>query len=155
VSGTEGYAAEAEALVAQYESLSFADVHRQVRQLFPTEPCDASWTSAPARVAMPPTSPPSGTASSRSSPQPSRARAPHRCIRRRRSNGWTTVFLSRRYGPVPAGRRTFAVSVDETVQLAEREGLHLVLNYAARADDLRRPDVSWTRLAFANPATRR
>jgi protein-L-isoaspartate O-methyltransferase len=40
VSGTEGYATEAESLVSQYESLSFADVHRPVCHLFPTEPCD-------------------------------------------------------------------------------------------------------------------
>jgi len=38
VSGTEGYADEAEALVRQYESLSFADVHRQVMHLSPTTP---------------------------------------------------------------------------------------------------------------------
>jgi SAM-dependent methyltransferase len=37
-SGTEGYAAEAEALVKQYESLAFAAVHRQVLHLIPTEP---------------------------------------------------------------------------------------------------------------------
>lgn len=36
VSGT----AEAEALVVQYESLSFADADRQVRHPFPTEPRD-------------------------------------------------------------------------------------------------------------------
>jgi protein-L-isoaspartate O-methyltransferase len=38
-SGTEGYADEAEALVRQYESLAFADVHRQVLHLIPTDPC--------------------------------------------------------------------------------------------------------------------
>jgi SAM-dependent methyltransferase len=35
-SGTEGYADEAAALVKQYESISFADVHREVLHLFPT-----------------------------------------------------------------------------------------------------------------------
>ena len=35
-SGTEGYADEAEALVKQYEKVSFAEVHRQVIHLIPT-----------------------------------------------------------------------------------------------------------------------
>jgi protein-L-isoaspartate O-methyltransferase len=38
VSGTEGYAEEAEVLLIQYESVRFADVHRQVLHLIPTEP---------------------------------------------------------------------------------------------------------------------
>jgi SAM-dependent methyltransferase len=38
VSGTEGYAEEAEALVEQYESIRFDDVHRQVLHLIPTVP---------------------------------------------------------------------------------------------------------------------
>jgi protein-L-isoaspartate O-methyltransferase len=37
-SGTEGYADEAEALVQQYESISFADVHKQVLHLIPKPP---------------------------------------------------------------------------------------------------------------------
>jgi SAM-dependent methyltransferase len=36
--GTEGYADEADALVRQYESLSFADVHRHVLHLLPQPP---------------------------------------------------------------------------------------------------------------------
>ena len=36
--GTEGYAREADALVRQYESLSFADVHRHVMPLLPPPP---------------------------------------------------------------------------------------------------------------------
>jgi SAM-dependent methyltransferase len=35
ISGTEGYADEAEALLKQYESLAFADIHRQVLHLLP------------------------------------------------------------------------------------------------------------------------
>jgi SAM-dependent methyltransferase len=38
VSGTEGYADEADALLARYESLSAADVHRAVLHLLPTSP---------------------------------------------------------------------------------------------------------------------
>lgn len=40
VSGTEGYADEADALVKQYESIAFADVHKNVLHLIPTEPSD-------------------------------------------------------------------------------------------------------------------
>jgi SAM-dependent methyltransferase len=38
VSGTEGYAEEAEALIRQYEKLRFADVHRQLLHLIPAVP---------------------------------------------------------------------------------------------------------------------
>ena len=38
VSGTEGYAAEADALARQYESITFADAHRPYLHLIPTEP---------------------------------------------------------------------------------------------------------------------
>ena len=38
VSGTEGYADEAEALIRQYESIRFEDVHRRVLYLFPAPP---------------------------------------------------------------------------------------------------------------------
>ncbi len=37
-SGTEGYAEEAPALAKQYESIAFADVHRQVMHLVPPAP---------------------------------------------------------------------------------------------------------------------
>ena len=37
-SGTEGYADEAEALLRQYESIRFDDVHRHVLHLIPTAP---------------------------------------------------------------------------------------------------------------------
>jgi len=36
--GTEGYSEEADALVRQYESISFADVHSQVLHLIPADP---------------------------------------------------------------------------------------------------------------------
>ena len=39
VSGTEGYAEQAEALVEQYESLDFAENHRLILHLIPTSPC--------------------------------------------------------------------------------------------------------------------
>jgi len=39
VSGTEGYAEEADDLFQRYESISLAEVHRSVLHLIPTEPC--------------------------------------------------------------------------------------------------------------------
>ena len=39
ISGTEGYAEEAEALVVRYEGLRFAYLHRQVLHLIPAAPC--------------------------------------------------------------------------------------------------------------------
>ena len=39
VSGTEGYAEEADELFQRYESISFAEVHRSVLHLIPTAPC--------------------------------------------------------------------------------------------------------------------
>ena len=38
-SGTENYAEEARELLKRYESISFADTHRTVMHLIPTEPC--------------------------------------------------------------------------------------------------------------------
>jgi SAM-dependent methyltransferase len=38
MSGTEGYSDEASSLLKQYESISFADAHQQVRHLIPTAP---------------------------------------------------------------------------------------------------------------------
>jgi SAM-dependent methyltransferase len=40
VSGTEGYAEEADSLFCVYESLSAADVHKPVLHLIPAMPCD-------------------------------------------------------------------------------------------------------------------
>jgi SAM-dependent methyltransferase len=39
VSGTEGYAEEADTLAAQYESISFTGVHKPVLHLIPASPC--------------------------------------------------------------------------------------------------------------------
>ena len=55
-SGTEGYAAEAPALARQYESIAFAQVHRQVMFLIPPAPARISiWAPAPdaTRLASP------------------------------------------------------------------------------------------------------
>ena len=59
------------------------------------------------------------------------------------------VMLSLRHGPVPTGRRMFDVSAVETVALAARAGLRLILQQEHEDSLLCRPGVSWTRLAFS------
>ena len=39
LSGTEGYAEEADALVEQYEGIRFADLHGPILHLIPSTPC--------------------------------------------------------------------------------------------------------------------
>ncbi|MDR3082329.1 MAG: class I SAM-dependent methyltransferase [Streptomyces sp.] len=57
------------------------------------------------------------------------------------------IALSLRHGPVPAGRRMFPVSAQETVELAQRHGLEVV--HLAHREDLHgRPDVAWTCLVL-------
>ena len=58
------------------------------------------------------------------------------------------MSFSLRYGPIPQGRRMFVVSADETVRLAEAEGLNLILRFDNQDGLLGRPGVRWTRLAF-------
>ncbi|MEU8824640.1 class I SAM-dependent methyltransferase [Streptomyces sp. NPDC048636] len=57
------------------------------------------------------------------------------------------MMLSLRHGPVPAGRRMFPVSAEETVALAEEHGLE-VLHLAHREDAHGREGVSWTYLGL-------
>jgi SAM-dependent methyltransferase len=58
------------------------------------------------------------------------------------------LIMSLRYGPVPPGRTMFAVSAEETIQLAAAEGLKSTLKFGSADGVLRRPGVSWVRLAF-------
>jgi len=67
-----------------------------------------------------------------------------------RPGGIATMTL--RHGPVPPGRRMFAVTADETIELARQAGLDVVFNTYAPEGIQKRPGVSWTRLAFARPA---
>ncbi len=57
------------------------------------------------------------------------------------------VILSLRHGPVPAGRRMFPVSAEETVALAGAHGLE-ALHLAHREDPHGRAGVSWTYLGL-------
>jgi hypothetical protein len=62
------------------------------------------------------------------------------------------MIMSLRFGPVPAGRRMFVVSPEETAELADAEGLSLVFREDAQGSVLQSPGVSWTRLAFKKEA---
>ncbi|MFD9126426.1 class I SAM-dependent methyltransferase [Kitasatospora sp. NPDC059571] len=61
------------------------------------------------------------------------------------------MVLTLRHGPVPAGRRMFDVSAEETVALADAHGLGL-LHRGSRGDGHGRAGVHWTELVFARPA---
>jgi SAM-dependent methyltransferase len=60
------------------------------------------------------------------------------------------LIMSLRHGPVPAGRRMFEVTGQETIGLAEQAGLRLVQNMRAASigEHNRRAGVTWTHLAF-------
>jgi protein-L-isoaspartate O-methyltransferase len=67
-----------------------------------------------------------------------------------RRNG--VMILSLRHGPVPAGRRMFDVSADETMTLAGEAGLRLTLHLDNQPSQLAgKSDVTWTLLAFTKP----
>jgi 2-polyprenyl-3-methyl-5-hydroxy-6-metoxy-1,4-benzoquinol methylase len=195
VSGTEGYAGEAEALVEQYESISFDQVQRDVLHLVPREPCrildigagtgrDAAGFAALGHsvLAVEPTEalrtramalhpsrliewvddslPDLSSLVARGGvfyvvmltavwmhlDEAQRRRAMPNVASLVRPGG--VMIMSLRYGPVPKGRRMFTVSAEETAALAEAEGLRLVMNLARPDGVLKRPGISWVRLAF-------
>ena len=196
VNGTEGYAEDAESLIRQYESFSFADVHGPELQLIPTAPCraldigsgtgrDAAALAAMGHsvVAVEPTGVfrlraaalhPSPDIEWLDDSLPDLVRVRQRSQRfelimltavwmhldeghRRRAmrnvaslmQAAGVMIMSLRHGPVPGGRRMFAVSAEETIELANGEGLRLLLRYR-RPPLLATGAVSWTHLAFAN-----
>src|SRR5258708_1554221 len=67
---------------------------------------------------------------------------------------WATLIMSLLHCPVPSGRRIFALTAVETIELARAAGLRLVIN--VRTDSVqpanRAAGVTWTRLAFV-PST--
>ena len=65
-------------------------------------------------------------------------------------NASATLILSLRHGPVPAGRRMFDVSAEETMELAATQNLLPVLNVqtASMQKLNQQSGVTWTRLAF-------
>lgn len=196
VSGTEGYAETADALVRQYESLSFAETQRLILHLIPTAACriidigsgtgrDAAGFAALGHhvVAVEPTAE-MRTRAMALHPSPritwlddslpdlahllsrgdsfdvvmltavwmhldaaQRQRAMPNVASLLKPGGVISITL--RYGPVPKGRRMFAVSADETVDLATAEGLRLVLRHDGLPASLGQAGVTWTRLAFS------
>jgi len=195
ISGTEGYANEAEALVKQYESLAFADIRSKVLHLIPTTAArvldigagtgrDAAGFAAMGHRVM--AVEPTDALRSRAAelhPSPyiewlddslpdlaqinslgvafdvvkltavwmhldlaQRQRAMPRVAALLQPGG--VMIMSLRYGPIPPGRRMFTVSAEETIQLAGTEGLQPILKFDSADGVLRRPGVSWARLAF-------
>jgi 2-polyprenyl-3-methyl-5-hydroxy-6-metoxy-1,4-benzoquinol methylase len=61
------------------------------------------------------------------------------------------AMMSLRHGPLPAGRRMFDVSAEETIALAQTCGLDPVLQLLTPSTQLANQlaGVTWTRLAFA------
>lgn len=195
---TAGYAQEADCLVVQYESIAFADVHRDVLHLIPAAPSrvldigagtgrDAAALAARGHkvTAAEPTvelrahgqrlhraaaivwvadSLPD-LAQLRAAPtrfdlimltavwmhldEGERQRAMPALADLLAPGGLT--ILSLRHGPVPAGRRMFDVSGDETIALAQAHGLSLA-HRGTRADTQRRAGIDWTVLALRRPA---
>jgi hypothetical protein len=60
------------------------------------------------------------------------------------------VIMKLRHGPVPAGRRMFEVSSEETIELAQTQGLRPVLNMRSEStqETNRLAGITWTNLAF-------
>ncbi|GGU52573.1 hypothetical protein GCM10010211_16230 [Streptomyces albospinus] len=200
MASTAGYGEAAEALAEQYESVTFADVHREVLHLFPSQPSsvldvgagsgrDAAALAARGHrvVAAEPTAElralgrrlhadqeiewvedalpelPELTAQERRFDlilltavwmhldERQRASAMARLVGLLESGG--RVVLSLRHGPVPAGRRMFPVSAEETIGLAQSCGLDVV-HQAQREDPHGRPGVAWTYLGLQLDAGR-
>lgn len=58
------------------------------------------------------------------------------------------VIMSLRHGPVPAGRRMFEVSAEDTVRLGGRHDLKAIAITSDGGDHHGRAGVSWSRLAL-------
>jgi SAM-dependent methyltransferase len=197
VSGTEGYAEEAEELFKLYESIPVADLHRAVLHLIPTAPGsildigsgtgrDAAWFASMGHrvVAVEPIDAMRIPAMAlHPSPQiewlddslpdlalllargekfdvvmltavwmhldaEQRRRAMPNLASLVRQGG--AVIMQIRHGPVPVGRRMFEVSPEETIELAQTQDLHPVLNLRteSRQEQNRIAGITWTSLAF-------
>jgi SAM-dependent methyltransferase len=197
VSGTEGYADEAEDLFKRYESIPAADAHRAVRHLIPAGPSrvldigsgtgrDAAWFASMGHrvVAVEPTDALRLPAMAlHPSPQIEwlNDSLPELALVRRRGERFDlvmltavwmhldaqqrqrampnlaalvreggTVIMKIRHGPVPAGRRMFEITPEETIEFARMQDLHPVLNLRTQSsqEQNRAAGVDWTNLAF-------
>ena len=197
VSGTEGYADEAEELFRLYEAIPAADAHRSVLHLIPQTPArvldigsgtgrDAAWFASRGHrvVAVEPTDAMRIPAKALH-PQPNIEwlddSLPELALLRTRRETFDLVMLTAvwmhldeaqrrrampvvaalvrpggaiimkiRNGPVPAGRRMFQITAEEAIELAQAEGLRLVLNARTESsqESNRLAGVNWTNLAF-------
>jgi SAM-dependent methyltransferase len=197
VSGTEGYADEAEDLFKRYEGIPAADAHRAVLHLIPAAPGrvldigsgtgrDAAWFASMGHrvVAVEPTDAMRLPAMAlHPSPQIEwlNDSLPELALVRRRGERFDlvmltavwmhldaqqrqramphlaalvreggTVIMKIRHGPVPAGRRMFEITPEETLELARMQDLHPVLNLRTQSsqEQNRAAGVDWTNLAF-------
>ncbi|RQO79571.1 bifunctional 2-polyprenyl-6-hydroxyphenol methylase/3-demethylubiquinol 3-O-methyltransferase UbiG [Acidovorax sp. FJL06] len=197
VPGTAGYGADPAALAAQYESITFADVHGSALHLYPPAPSrvldigagsgrDAAALARAGHqvVAAEP------TAGLRQAGQRIHAGLPIEWVDDHlpalavlRAGGrrfdlvlltavWmhlddaeraaampavaellapgALLVISLRHGPVPAGRRMFDVSAEETMALGARHGLALV-HHGTRGDAQGRADVHWSIVGLRAP----
>jgi len=72
-------------------------------------------------------------------------------------SGGGTMIMKIRHGPVPAGRRMFEISPEETIELARMQDLHPVFRLRAESsqEQNRAAGVSWTSLAFVKASESR
>ncbi len=197
VSGTEGYAEEAEDLFKRYESISGAETHKAVLHLIPAAPArildvgagtgrDAAWLASLGHriTAVEPTDA-MRLPAAKLHPSPLIEwlddSLPELALLRGRGEAFDLILLSAvwmhfdrdqrrqamatlaallrsggmlilrvRHGAVPPGRRMFEIPDDETVELAQLQGLHVVLNLRVESVLAANRDagVSWTHLAF-------
>lgn len=201
VSGTEGYADQADALVGQMDAVRFADLHRPILHMIPAAPCpvldigagtgrDAAALTAMGHhvVAVEPVAElrRHAVALHRSTniewlddslphlavllargqrfdlvmltavwmhlDRAQRQQAMPNLATLTADNGHISITL--RHGPVPAGRRMFDVTADETIALAHDAGLTLALRLDNQPSQFNRTDVTWTRLVLAKPRSR-
>lgn len=199
VSGTEGYADEAEELFRLYEAFPAAEAHRAVLHLIPAAPSrildigsgtgrDAAWFAAQGHrvVAVEPTDAMRLPAMALH-PSPRIEwlddSLPDLTLLRTRGERFDVVMLTAvwmhldahqrrqampnlaslvrtggavimliRHGPVPAGRRMFEISAEETIELARMQDLHPVLSVRTEStqEQNRLAGISWTNLAFVS-----
>ena len=194
-SGTEGYADQADTLVRQYESITFADAHAPFMHLLPPSPArvldigagtgrDAAGFAAlgHAVTAVEPTAelrtraialhaspriewlddslPELSLLAERGETfdvvmltavwmhldEQQRQRAMPRVAALVRPGG--AMMISLRHGPVPEGRRMFGVTAAETIGLAQAQAMACVQHLESGDRLLKRPGVTWDRLAF-------
>ena len=202
ISGTQGYAADAERLIDLYENISFAELHADVAHLFPAAPADildigagtgrdaAAFAAMGHRVVAAEPLQEFRLAAQRLHadaaiewidnglprlerltdranafdlvmltavwmhlPPEDRETAMPRLTKLLRAGG--VMLFSLRHGPVPAGRRMFEISANETAALAAREGLVEIFRVENRPSAFAAPGVTWTRLALRKPGAAR